>query len=123
MKDFSRLDIVLVELDPTRGSEIKKTRPCGIVSPNIINQNSRTIIVCAVTHYDERKAKSFFFVPVQPGKNSGLIQKSLINTFQIRTIDKIRIQKKLGRLPRKMESALDYALSLAAGIDEEVKKL
>jgi mRNA interferase MazF len=123
MKYLSRLDIVLVELDPTRGSEIKKTRSCVIVSPNIINQNSRTIIVCAVTHYDERKAKSFFFVPVQPGKITGLTQESLINTLQIRTIDKIRIQKKLGRLPRKMESTLDYALSLAAGIDEEVKKL
>jgi len=123
MNDLSRLDIVLVELDPTRGSEIKKTRPCVIVSPDIINQNSGTIIVCAITHYDERKAKSFFFVPVSPGKTTGLKKESLINTQQIRTIDKIRIRKNLGRLPAKMESSLDYALSLAVGTDEEVKKL
>jgi mRNA interferase MazF len=94
-----------------------------IVSPNIINQNSRTIIVCAITHYDERKAKSFFFVPVSLGKATGLKKESLINTQQIRTIDRIRIQKKLGSLPEKMESSLDYALSLAVGTDEEVKKL
>ena len=93
MSNLSRLDIVVVELDPTRGSEIKKTRPCVIVSPDIINQNSRTIIVCAITHYDERKARSFFFVPVSSGKTTGLKKESLINTQQIRTIDKIRIQK------------------------------
>ena len=123
MNNLSRLDIVLVELDPTRGSEIKKTRPCVIVSPNIINKNSRTIIVCAITHHDERKANSFFFVSVSPGETTGLIKESLINTQQIRTIDKKRIQKKLGRLPKKMESSLDYALSLAIGTAEEVKKL
>ena len=57
MNFFSRLDIVLVELDPTRGSEIRKNRPCVIVSPDIINQNSQTLIVSAITHYDEKKAK------------------------------------------------------------------
>ena len=120
---LSRLDVVLVELDPTRGSEIKKTRPCVIVSPNIINHNSKTIIVCAITHYDDRKANSFFFVPVSPGQTTGLRKKSLINTQQIRTIDKGRILKKLGALPQKKESYLNYALSLATGTDEEVKKI
>lgn len=123
MNNLSRLDIVMVELDPTKGCEIKKTRPCVIVSPNIINQNSKTIIVCAITHYDEKKAKSFFFVPVSANKTTGLIKESLVNTQQIRTIDKIRIQKKLGKLPQKMESALDYALSLATGTDAGVKRL
>lgn len=122
MMELSRMDIVLVELDPTRGSEIKKTRPCVIVSPDIINQNSRTVIVCAITHFDERKAKSFFFIQVSPCQ-TGLAKESLINTQQIRTIDKVRILKKLGKLPGKKEGALDYALSLATGTDEEVKKL
>jgi len=120
---LSRLDIVLVELDPTRGSEIRKTRPCVIVSPDIINQNSKTIIVCAITHGDEKKARSFFFVPVPSTKLTGLSKDSLINTQQIRTIDKTRILKKFGRLPQKLESSLDYALSLAIGLDDEVKKL
>ena len=62
-------------------------------------------------------------MPVSPGKTTGLAKESLINTQQIRTIDKTRIQKKLGSLPKKMESSLDYALGLAVGTDEEVKKL
>jgi mRNA interferase MazF len=123
MNHFSRLDIVLVELDPTRGSEIRKTRPCVIVSPDIINQNSNTIIVSAITHYDEKKAKSFFFVPVSANETTGLTKESLINTLQIRTIDKTRILKKMGKIPKKMESSLDYALKLAVGTDDEVKKL
>lgn len=123
MSQLSRLDIVLVDLEPTRGSEIKKTRPCIVVSPDIINHNSRTIIICAITHYDERKARSFFFVPVSAGSPGGLDKDSLINTQQIRTIDKVRIIKKLGVLSKKKERALDYALTLATGTDEEVKRL
>lgn len=123
MNQLSRSDIVLVELDPTRGSEIKKTRPCVIVSPDIINNNSRTVIICGITHYDERKAKSFFFVSLSPDQTTGLTKESLINTLQIRTIDKVRILKKLGQVPRKIEKALDYALSLATGTDRDVKKL
>ena len=75
---MKRGEVWQVNLDPTLGSEIKKTRPCVIVSPNIINHNSKTIIVCAITHYDDRKANSFFFVPVSPGQTTGLRKKSLI---------------------------------------------
>ena len=121
MINLSRLDIVLVDLNPTRGSEIRKTRPCVIVSPDIINNRSRTVIVCAITQYDERKAKSFFFVPVSESQTTGLKKRSLINTQQIRTIDKIRILKKFGKLPKKLEASLDYALTLATGTDNEVK--
>jgi mRNA interferase MazF len=123
MMKLSRLDIVLVDLNPTRGSEIKKTRPCVIVSPDIINKHSKTVIICAITHYHKKKAKSFFFVPVSADKITGLTKKSLVNTQQVRTIDKIRILKKFGKLPKKMEASLDYALNLASGTDEEVKKL
>lgn len=48
MVKLSRLDIVLVDLEPTKGGEIKKVRPCVIVSPNIINYHSRTIIICSL---------------------------------------------------------------------------
>ncbi|UCH96385.1 MAG: type II toxin-antitoxin system PemK/MazF family toxin [Candidatus Aminicenantes bacterium] len=68
------------------------------------------------------KANSFFFVPVSPGNTTGLVKESLINTQQIRTIDKTRIQKKMGSLPKRMENSLDYALSLAVGTDEEEGK-
>ena len=120
---FSRLDIVLVDLEPTRDGEIKKTRPCVVVSPNIVNENSRTVIVCAVTHYEARKATSHFFIQVSPTKTTGLSRESLINTLQVRTIDRTRIIKRLGRLPKSTVPSLDYALTLALGTDREVKGL
>jgi len=49
MITFLQYDIVVVNLDPTIGSEIKKKRPCVIVSPNEMNKHSDTIVVCPVT--------------------------------------------------------------------------
>ena len=123
MVKLSRLDIVLVDLEPTMGGEIKKIRPCVIVSPNIINYNSRAIIVCAITHYEKEKSKSYFFIPVFANKTTGLKQKSLINTMQIRTIDRIRVRKKMGKLSKSLETSLDYALTLALGTNQEVKRV
>ena len=120
---LSRLDIVLVDLEPTKGSEIKKVRPCVIVSPNIINYHSRTIIICAITHYDKEKLKSYFFIPISANNTTGLKKKSLINTMQVITIDRIRVIKKLGKLSKSLESSLDYALTLALGTNMEVKRL
>ena len=123
MVNLSRLDIVLVDLEPTRGSEIKKTRPCVIISPNIVNKHSKTVIICAITHYDTKKSKSHFFVMVSATKTTGLTKKSVINTLQTRTIDRTRIIKKLGKLPKTLERSLDYAITLTTGTDHDVKKL
>lgn len=123
MVKLSRLDIVLVDLESTRGSEIKKTRPCVIVSPDIVNKHSKTVIICAATHYDVKKSKSHFFVTVSATKTTGLSKKSVINTLQTRTIDRTRIIKKLGKLPNSLEPSLDYAITLATGTDRDVKKL
>jgi mRNA interferase MazF len=123
MVSLSRLDTVLVDLEPTRGSEIKKTRPCVIISPDIVNKHSKTVIICAITHYDAKKSKSHFFVSVPATKTAGLTKKSVINTLQTRTIDRTRIIKKLGNLPKTLERSLDYAITLATGTDRDVKKL
>lgn len=123
MVKLSRLDIVLVDLEPTNGSEIKKVRPCVVVSPNIINYHSRIIIICAITHYDEEKSKSYYFIPISANNTTGLKKKSLINTMQVRTIDRIRVLKKLGKLSKSLESSVDYALTLALGTNMEVKRL
>ena len=120
---LSRLDIVLVDLEPTRGSEINKTRPCVVISPGIVNTHSKTVIICAVTHYNTKKSKSHFFVTVSAAKTTGLTKKSVINTLQVRTIDRTRIIKKLGKLPKSLEHSLDYAITLAIGTDRDVKKL
>ena len=84
---FSQYSIVLVNLDPTIGSEIKKTRPCVIISPNEMNFNINTVIVAPMTS----KSRNY---PTRVKINDN----SFVVLDQIRTIDKQRIIKKLGEL-------------------------
>lgn len=93
-----RGEIWLVALDPTVGSEIKKSRPCVIVSPPELNQHLRTVIVAPMT------SKGFaapFRVPVTHGGIRGTIVLD-----QIRTVDKIRLVKRLGTVSAKTLSAV-----------------
>lgn len=89
---MKRLDVYLVTLDPTRGSEIAKTRPCLIVSPDEMNRHVRTVIVAPVTTkgraYPTRVPCEFEGTPGQ------------VVLDQIRTVDKSRLAKRLGRLDK-----------------------
>jgi len=86
----SRFDIFLISLDPTKGSEIKKTRPCVVISPNEMNRNIRTVIVAPMTsskrNYPTRVNLMF-------QNKSGQIVLD-----QIRTVDQQRLIKKLGSI-------------------------
>ncbi|MBD2176856.1 type II toxin-antitoxin system PemK/MazF family toxin [Pseudanabaena sp. FACHB-1998] len=87
---IKRFDIFLVSLDPTIGSEIQKTRPCVVISPDEINLYISTIIIAPMTTkgkaYPTRISCQF------QGKNGQIV------LDQIRTIDKTRLIKKLGRI-------------------------
>lgn len=88
--DLTQYQIVLVNLDPTIGSEIKKTRPCVIISPDEMNKFLRTIIVSPMT----TKSKKYpTRIEVKHDRKIGWI---VID--QIRTIDKQRIIKVIGKL-------------------------
>jgi mRNA interferase MazF len=86
----NRFDVYLTNLDPTVGSEIQKTRPCLIVSPDEMNKHIRTIIVAPMTtagkDYPTRISCTF------------KKKKGQIVLDQIRTIDKTRLVKKLGTI-------------------------
>jgi mRNA interferase MazF len=88
--ELKQYQVVLVNLDPTIGSEIKKTRPCVIISPDEMNKHLRTIIVAPMTT-TSRKYPSR--IKVKHDQKIGWI---VID--QIRTIDKQRIIKVFGRL-------------------------
>lgn len=86
----SRGEVYLVELDSTRGSEIRKTRPCLIVSPDELNQHLRTAIVAPMT----AGGHSYPFRPVcRFGGKEGRVALD-----QLRTVDRDRLQKRLGTL-------------------------
>ena len=85
--DIKRYEIYLVKLNPTIGSEIQKTRPCIVISPNEINV-LKTVIIAPMTS----KGFDFIFRPkIKFEKKDGLV---LLD--QIRTVDKTRLVKKLG---------------------------
>ena len=88
--DLVQYQIVLVNLDPTIGSEIKKTRPCVIVSPNEINKYLNTIVVAPMTSASKAYPTR---IPVKHNKQNGWI---VID--QIRTVDRQRIIKVLGTI-------------------------
>jgi mRNA interferase MazF len=90
---INRFDIYLINLDPTIGSEIHKTRPCLVVSPDEINHNLRTVIVAPMT----TKGKAYpSRVPCRFQRKDGQIVLD-----QIRTVDQSRLIKKLGQLDAK----------------------
>ena len=88
--EINRFEVFLVTLDPTVGHEIKKTRPCVVISPNEMNHYIGTIIVAPMTtkgrNYPTRIDCTFQGVEGQ------------VVLDQIRTVDKARLVKKLGQL-------------------------
>ena len=90
-----RFDVYLVNLDPTLGSEIQKTRPCLIISPDEMNDHIATVIVAPMTtkgrDYPTRVNCHF------EGKEGQIV------LDQIRTIDKIRLVKKLGKISASIQ--------------------
>ena len=95
---MNRGEIWLVNLDPTVGSEIKKARPCVVISPAELNDHLRTVIVAPMT------SKGFtapFRVPVAHAGTKGLIVLD-----QIRAVDKVRLAKRLGAVSAKTLSAM-----------------
>ena len=90
--ELKQYSVVLVNLDPTIGSEIKKTRPCIIVSPNEINKFLNTIVVAPMTTNLKK-----YPTRIEVEHNN---KKGMVAIDQIRTIDKSRIIKKFDRLTK-----------------------
>ncbi|MCD6358580.1 MAG: type II toxin-antitoxin system PemK/MazF family toxin [Dehalococcoidia bacterium] len=85
----SRFDVYLVNLDPTVGTEIQKTRPCVVVSPDEMNRHIATVIVAPIT----TKERSYpTRVPCRFKEKDGQIVLD-----QLRTIGKLRLVRRLGR--------------------------
>ncbi len=87
---IDRFDVYLVRLDPVTGHEIRKTRPCAVVSPDEMNRHIGTVIIAPMT----TKGRGYpTRVPVQFRGKSGQVVLD-----QIRTVDKSRLARRLGSL-------------------------
>jgi len=98
----SRFDVILISLDPTRGSEIRKTRPCLVISPDEMNDHIRTVIVAPMTTkgkpYPTRVPCTF------QGKRGQIV------LDQIRTVDKSRLVKRFGTISKATRTKVLDAL-------------
>ena len=97
-----RFDVFLVNLDPTLGREIRKTRRCVVISPDEMNRNIRTVIVAPMTtrghDYPTR-------VPCRFKRKTGQVVLD-----QIRTVDSRRLVRRLGQLPAGAQESVLRAL-------------
>lgn len=100
---MKQYEIVLINLDPTIGVEMKKTRPCVVISPNEMNKHLRTVVIAPMTT-TSRKYPTRIEV-----KHDNKIGWVVID--QIRTVDKKRVIKTLGRLSqpeiKEVKSVID----------------
>lgn len=107
MADFQQLDIYWVDLEPTKGAETRKLRPCVIIQGDLVNIKSRTLMVAPLLP----QHKSWpFAVNLEPTKENGLDQNQHINLKQLRVIDISYIGKKQGRLESHYISLIKDAL-------------
>ena len=102
-----RFDVFLVNLDPTQGREIQKTRPCVVLSPNEMNRQIATVIIAPMTtqgrDYPTRIACQF------QGKTGQIV------LDQIRTVDKTRLVKRLGQIsPDEQKQVLELLAEMFA---------
>ena len=98
-----RFDVYLVPLDPTVGSEMQKTRPCVVISPDPINRHLRAVIVAPMT---TRGHPYPYRVPCRFHGRLGQVALD-----QIRAVDKSRLVKRLGKLGAKTQAALLQGLA------------
>lgn len=100
--EVKRFQVYLVNLDPTVGSEIKKTRPCLIISPDEMNRHIRTVIIAPMTtkgrDYPTRINCTF------KGKKGQIV------LDQIRTVDKIRLVTLQGKIDSKIANNVMFTL-------------
>ena len=91
--ELKQYQVVLVNLDPTLGSEMKKTRPCVIISPDEMNKYLQTIVIAPLTSTSKPYPTR---IEVKHARIKGWIVLD-----QIRTVDRVRVIKTLGTLTEK----------------------
>ena len=100
--EVNRFDVFLVALDPTIGHEIKKARPCTVVSPDEMNHHIGTVIIAPMT----TKGRDF---PTRVACTFQGVEGQVV-LDQIRTVDKARLVKRLGHLSSSMVDRLTSVL-------------
>lgn len=113
---MNRGEIWEINLDPTVGAEINKSRPAVIVNRNSIGRLPLKIIV-PVTEWDERFARAAWHVPLVPNGTNNLDKKSSADTFQVRSVSHDRFVRRIGDLSMTDMRRIDTALKISLNLD------
>ncbi len=114
MSQIKKGEIYLAELSPTIGSEISKKRPVLIVSNDINNKHADTVSIVPIT---STTSKIYPFEVFLPKGEGNLINDSKAKCNQIRTIDKLRIQKKFGNISNEKLKEAEKAILIHLDIE------
>jgi len=111
-------EIWLLNLDPTVGAEIRKTRPAIIVNDNSLGKLPLKIIV-PITDWKERYEIAPWMIKIEPSSKNGLIKISSADCFQVRSVSQERIIKKLGKISDSTLDDIRTGLSKVLSIERE----
>jgi mRNA interferase MazF len=114
---MKRGEIWLINLDPTLGAEIQKTRPATIVSVDSVGILPLRVIV-PITGWKERYSQAPWMVRLEPNEENGLDKVSCADAFQVRSVSTERFVRRLGELDELSLRAIEYALALVLGISD-----
>lgn len=118
MKSIKRGMVIDIDLNPVKGSETGKIRPCIVVTNDVYNQRIPVIQVVPITSWDEKKSQILTNVLLEPSKECGLTKKSIADCLQTRPIDyHFRLVKIRGQLSENKITEIDKALKLVFGLD------
>jgi len=111
-------DIWLINLDPTIGAEIKKTRPAVIVSDNSLGKLPLKVIV-PITNWKDRYEIALWMIKIEPNSKNGLTKDSSADCFQVRSVSEQRFVKRLGVISDTILEEIKIGLSKVLSIENE----
>jgi len=112
-----RSEIWLINLDPTVGSEIRKTRPAVIVSNDVIGILPLKVVV-PITEWKDRYAIAPWLVRLEPNAENGLDKVSAADAFQVRSVAQERFVKRVGKLTDKAMQDIARALAIVLNLGQ-----
>jgi mRNA interferase MazF len=116
MTALRRGQIIDVDLDPTKGSETGKIRPCIIVTNDVYNARVPVIQVVPITEWSEKKARIVTNIELEPAPTNGLTKRSIADCLQTRPIDhRQRLVRVRGQLSSEDLAKVDRALKRVFG--------
>jgi mRNA interferase MazF len=120
MSELKRGMVIDVNLDPTKGSETGKIRPCVIVTNNTYNARVPVIQVVPLTAWSERKGRIITNAEIVPSSRNGLTKKMVADCLQTRPIDhRARLVKVRGELEEEIMSKIDDALKIVFDLSKD----